>query len=528
MKRKITVLVISAIAICMCAWLNRPDYFVSTGAALVASGISSDDLYDVENQAKIRSSIDALIEKNTYTETDPLLIYDAFSTNTLSMYAYFTTSQSAKISYTIHVEDEDISDFSQTLDSEYTTIHEYQLLGLIPDRENTITLHIRYEDGTENDYTTTYTVGSLKGSEDVKLEKTTGTSTQEVGDGLYVILGNDSTSEDFMYYYDNNGILRGEIPIEEYRSHRLLFDGDSMYFSYNTTKMAKMNNLGQITATYDLGNYELHHDYVFDDDGNILLLATDTTQNTVEDMIVRLNPDTGEVSLVCDMGDLFTTYKTAITAANADDDELDWTHLNTIQWMGNNEILVSSRETSTIVKISNLDTTPTIDYMMGEKTFWADTEYSDLLLEKANSFVSQSGQHSITYVEDDSLDDGQYYLYMFNNNFGFSSTNTSYDWTQVGCATSTKDTSASSNYYMYLVDENEGTYELVDSFDVPYSPYVSSVQNLSNTTVVDSGMDYSFQEYDSDHTLIQSFKMDSEKYIYRVYKYTFDGFYFNK
>lgn len=31
--------------------------------------------------------------------------------------------------------------------------------------------------------------------------------------GLYVILGNDSENDDFMYYYDNNGTIRGEISI---------------------------------------------------------------------------------------------------------------------------------------------------------------------------------------------------------------------------------------------------------------------------------------------------------------------------
>ncbi|MCB6603170.1 aryl-sulfate sulfotransferase, partial [Erysipelatoclostridium ramosum] len=85
-----------------------------------------------------------------------------------------------------------------------------------------------------------------------------------------------------------------------------------------------------------------------------------------------------------------------------------------------------------------------------------------------------------------------------------------------------------SKYYKYLVDEKKGTYTLVDAFDVPYSPYVSSVQNIGTNTIVNSGMAFNFQEYDSEHTLIRSFTMKGEKYIYRVYKYTFDNFYFNQ
>lgn len=33
-------------------------------------------------------------------------------------------------------------------------------------------------------------------------------------------------------------------------------------------------------------------------------------------------------------------------------------------------------------------------------------------------------------------------------------------------------------------------------------------------------------EYDKDHELIAQYTMDTEKFIYRVYKYDFQGFYF--
>lgn len=526
MKRKLIVLSVFVVMILCCAWFVKPDYFQFANAIAYAKDIDVDELYNSTTQNGIRENIDKLIAKNSYTEDDPLLIQNAFGTNTTSLYTYFETEKKAIISYTIHVDDDTIPDFSQTLNKDYGSTHEYQLLGLIPDMKNTITFHITYEDGTKKDVIRTYQMGSLKGKEAIKLEKTEGTSTEEVSEGLYVILGNDSKSDDFMYYYDNNGILRGEVPIEEYRSHRLLFNGDKMYFSYSSTGIAEMNNLGQITATYDLGQYKLHHDYVFDDDGNMLILATDTKKDTVEDMIIKLDLSTKEVTLVSDLGDLFPEYKALV---KNNDKDSDWMHINTIQWMGNDEVIISSRETSTIIKLNNIYDNPTVDYMMGESTYWEDSSYQSLLLDKSNSFTSQAGQHSITYVQDDTLEDGQYYLYMFNNNFGYSSTNPDYDWSKVqGLVTDTKDKTAMSKYYKYLVDENKKSYTLVDSFDVPFSAYVSSVQDLENTTVVDSGIKGYYQEYDENHTLIQGFSMDAETYIYRVYKYTFDNFYFNQ
>ena len=44
-----------------------------------------------------------------------------------------------------------------------------------------------------------------------------------------------------------------------------------MYFSVGESTMAAVNSLGKITNLYNLGRYHLHHDYVFDGDGNIII-----------------------------------------------------------------------------------------------------------------------------------------------------------------------------------------------------------------------------------------------------------------
>jgi len=201
-------------------------------------------------------------------------------------------------------------------------------------------------------------------------------------------------------------------------------------------------------------------------------------------------------------------------------------HINTIQWMGNGSVLLSSRETSSIIRFDDIYGTPTVGYMIAEKSFWAGTQYESLVFAKDGEFTIHGGQHSVSYVEDDSLPEGQYYLYMFNNNIGISETKPDFDWAAVGLAQNSAKEGASSYYYKYLVDENAGTFKLVDSFEVPYSGYVSSAQDIGDNTVIDSGFQGMFGEYDKDHRLIASYKMDMEKFIYRVYKYDFDGFYF--
>ena len=97
-----------------------------------------------------------------------------------------------------------------------------------------------------------------------------------------------------------------------------------------------------------------------------------------------------------------------------------------------------------------------------------------------------------------------------------------------GISTELSSDTAESQYRTYLVDENASTYTEVSSFDVPYSPYVSSAQELDNGQIlIDSGMKGLFGQYDEDGDLLAQFHMTlNSAYIYRVYKYDFSGFYF--
>ena len=247
--------------------------------------------YNAEEQQKIADELEKKKESQEYTLSNMLIEYNPFGTNTQSLYVYFETDSAVKVSYTIHVKEDDIADFSRNVyqDEEYQKEHEFQVIGLIPDTENTITFYITNEDGSTDTKEIVYEMGSLYGEEAVQLDTDVKQSADKLEDGLYVVLGNDSTSMDFMYYYDNNGVLRGEVPLLGYRSHRLIFDENSMYYSISEKKMAQVNRLGQVTKVYDLGNYKLHHDYVFDENGNMLILATDTTQDSVGDIVLKLD-----------------------------------------------------------------------------------------------------------------------------------------------------------------------------------------------------------------------------------------------
>ena len=513
------------------------------------------NVYDVDAQAELAQELES--QKDGQTLAAPLIVYNPFGTYSQGLYVYFTTDEAATVSYTVSVSDDEaatiedetftagtIADFTRSVnDGESATEFEFVLLGLIPNVENTVSITAAYEDGSTETTTFACEMCDVLGNEQLQLEVTEGESASELADGLYTLLGEDSEEADFVYLYDNDGILRGELPVADSRSHRFIFEDDLMYFSISKIRLAAMNSVGQIVQDYNVQenvegdeNYQLHHDYTSDGGDHLIVLASDLDEDTVEDYILFVNKGTGEIDSVINMGDVMPDYKEQALAyhyANVDADEesanfdgeegVDWLHINGVQWMGDDSILLSSRETSSIIKLSDVYGTPTLEYLISSADYWEGTGYEDYVLTQVGDFTVQGGQHCIEYVEDDSLDAGQYYVNMFNNNIGISGGTTSdFDYASIGLTNTagrTDEDGVYSYYYKYLVDENEGTFELVQSIAVPYSGYISSVQDVDGNVVADSGLLGIFGEYDADGALIRQFTVDIEDVLYRVFKY---------
>ena len=447
-----------------------------------------DVVYTTDYQTEIALTLQDYKDNNIYTLEDPLMVANPYGTNTTGLYVYFTTDTPVKISYTVSAEG--YSDFSRELYGEYSTEHEYLLIGMIPDTVNTITLTAVDDEGNavgtkEIKYQTSPLLGS---AENVQLEVTKGESSAELSDGLYTMLGNrteeDNEQTDYILLYDNNGTLRSEIPIKSYRACNILFDDSHMYYSTSADEIAVMDNTGQILTVYSMGDYQLHHDYIFGSENDLLVLASRENAETEEDRILSVDLDDGTVTELIDLADLFADYLDSLTA----DEPLDWMHINSIRLIGEDSIIISSRETSTIIKIDDIYDEPVVDYMIGSGQFWEESGYDSLLLEQVGDFSLQAGQHCVEYETSDELEDGQYYLYFYNNNNAVCDTR-GYDYSSDDSYSGTYSGTegGESYYYKYLIDENERTFELVERVPVTYSGYVSSVQQTGNNLLIDSG-----------------------------------------
>lgn len=532
----IGIMIAGLLLISACSFTNAsPTKSVTTTkseVALKTIAIDTTTYYDEEVQTCIQQQIDEYKQQD-YTLQQPLLLLNPYGTNTTGLYVYFTQEQAGHLQ--VRIETQGYAAFDRVYGTN-SFVHEYQIIGLIAGAKNTVTFTYVNESNEVLESTSfTIEVPPLVSGFVNQIEKQTGTSTQSLPQELYVTLGLSAPYEGYSFLIDDQGSVRGELVLEEDMSENLLFYEDSMLLSVAANKMARINALGKVIAVYDLGQYKIHHDYQVNEDGIAVILVDDTEKNSVEDVIITLDLKSGEVRELVDFDNLMADYK-EMTIPFPDDstwgaygaDTWDWLHFNTLQLVGEDEMILSSRETSTIMKFSHIYEDITLEYFIGEKSIWEDTAYASYSFTKEGDFPDSAGQHTLTYVQSEELEEGQYYLYLFNNNFWCYE---SRDSEVLIPEASTDFSYGSASYYTcYLVDETTKTYSLIDRLAVPYSSIVSSVQWIDEEhLLVNSGTAKLFSVYDENKELIARYDYDIDGLTqgYRVFAYDFQGFWFS-
>lgn len=508
---------------------------------LIPDGIDEEGFtyYDTGVQERLAGALDSLKASMTWTATTPLAVLNPFGTASNELYLYFQTDVATKVSYTIHVEDEDIPDYTayaaDASGQEYNRTHEFQIIGLVPGETNQVTMTISGSWGNARQIVSfTVEMPETRSGYATKLEVTDGSSDAAQAGGLFAMMRVNGYLG-YGFFYDNDGILRYEMVLEGYGLDRMLFDGDEIITCVSSSKLARINGLGQVTRVYDLEGYELHHDIGFGADGEVLALAEVAEGETVEDRVLSIDLESGAVSEILDFTQVMQGYFDMTRPVTPTDDffwqagEWDWIHLNSLQYMPEDDsLIVSSRETSTIIKVTGIHSAPAVDWLAGDSRFWADTPYADLCLTQVGDFVPQYGQHCVELLAQEG--DGVYTLVIYNNNYWSLNTRDDFEM-EVADTVGTDlygDGSETSQVYIYRIDENARTFELADSFDVPYSSIVSDGVHCDNSDnwVVNSGVSMVFGEYDPEGVLIREYKYDCTMQNYRTFKYDMTGFWF--
>lgn len=488
----------------------------------------SSSAYDVKIVDKLQEELDALKQEEKYEVDEPLAVMNPFGTNTTGLYLHFQATDSGTLTYTVSAEG--TSDFTRDAKDANPDAAEaeYQLIGLVPGKENTVEVTYINEEGTKGDtYSFKVEAPATTSGYPITMEQTASSGNTELADGLFTLMGVNNY-KGYTFLFDNTGTMRAEIISEDYRMDRMVAYEDSMVFTTTDQKLARMNPLGKITDTFELNGYIMHHDFVINEDGQVLTLVSDPAKDTVEDLVMSIDLNTGEQKLLVDFNELLSGYKQKTKPVETDGKSVwDWLHFNSIDLAGDSLIL-SARENSTIVKVDDIYTQPTINYLIGIHDVWEGTEGEELRLKKSSEFPSQAGQHSVTYVADDSLPEGQYYLYMYNNNYWWYESRPDYTGAVIRDTSQTFEANDQdrSKFTKFLVDENNRSYDLAQEFDIPYSSIVSNAQLIGDSIVINSGMAKTLEEYSAEGELLAQFKYEASTFSYRAYKYDFTDFWF--
>lgn len=497
--------------------------------------------YDITVQERLAGTLEAMKgDGMTWTATTPLAVLNPFGTASNALYLYFQTDMPTEVSYTIHVEDESIPDYTaEAMDAsgqEYTRTHEFQIIGLVPGKTNEVTMTISGSWGNARQIVSfTVDMPETRSGYATQLEVTDGISEAAQAEGLFAMMRVNGYLG-YGFFYDDAGVLRYEMVLEGFGLDRLLFDGDEIVTCVSSSKLARIDRLGRVTQVYSLDGYELHHDIGFGADGEVLALAEVAGGETVEDRVLSIDLETGDVTEILDFTQVMKGYFDMTRPVGPTDDffwqagEWDWIHLNSLQYMPEDDsLIVSSRETSTIIKVANIHSEPAVEWLAGDSRFWEDTPYADLCLTPVGDFVPQYGQHCVELLDNEG--NGVYTLAVYNNNYWSLNSRDDFEL-DVADSVGTDlygDGTETSQVYIYRIDENAGTFELTDSFDVPYSSIVSNGSRCgtSGNWTVNSGVSMVFGEYDAEGVLIREYKYECTMQNYRTFKYDMTGFWFN-
>ena len=455
-KKKIVVIVIVIILIlvtlCLLVFNNMSTN--SKEVKVVSGLIEKESKLEDDFPTKLKDIDNADVIVNPY-EISPLTALIIFKTE---------TSVSPKV--TIEGDDE-LSTYEYTFDE--GTEHYLPIYGLYPDRDNTVV--VEYGDVSKE-----FTITTEALPDDFVLPTSVDADKDELSNDLYFFT---PSSDGYTCAYDVNGDVRWYLTINSIWEVNRLDNGHLMLSTerlvnspYYMTGLYEMDMLGKIYKEYSLpGGY--HHDYYEMPNGNLLVASDDFTsgEGTVEDYIVELDRDTGEVVKTFDLKDILNMED----GKSENWTEYDWFHNNSV-WYDEetNSITLSGRHQDAVINIDY--DSGDLNWIIGDSTNWSEEYQKYFFTPVGDDFEWQWSQHAAMITPEG-------YVFIFDNGNNKSKKEDEY-------------VSAEDSYsrgVMYKIDTDKMTIEQVFEYGKErgsefYSPYISDVDYLdSEHYIIHSG-----------------------------------------
>ncbi len=391
-----------------------------------------------------------------YTIDNPNIIVNPYEISPLTALVIFETDEEVSPTITVVGKDEH-STFTHTFDA--NTVHYLPIYGLYADTSNEVIVSYgdvekRLEIKTEalpDDFIMPTSVEAQKSMLDNELYFFT------------------PSSSGYTCAYDVNGDVRWYLTINALWEINRLSNGHLMVSTerlvnspYYMSGLYEMDLLGKIYTEISLeGGY--HHDYFELPSGNLLVASNDFNNNdgTVEDYIVEVNRDTGDIVKYWDLKDILNMED----GKSENWTEYDWFHNNSVWYdEATNSITLSGRHQDAVINIDY--DTGELNWIIGDPTNWSSDYQKYFFTPVGSDFEWQWSQHAAMITPEG-------YVFILDNGNNKSKIESEY-------------VPAEDSYtrgVMYKIDTDAMTIEQIWEYGKTrgsefYSPYISDVDYI--------------------------------------------------
>ena len=200
---------------------------------------------------------------------------------------------------------------------------------------------------------------------------------------------------DVRWYYQGGGTM-GVHPLAN--GHLMTPTTFTVKPSYYKSGLQEIDLNGRIYCDYEIPGGQ-HHDFQELPDGNLLVAGDAPDLSSVEDYVVEIDRETGEVVWEVDMKDLLSIEDGMSASMNTDGTaEADWLHNNSLWYdEANDLVLLSARHKDAIIAVNKAD--KTLAWILGDPADWEEADPALFFTPEGDDFEWFYAQHQITMLD---------------------------------------------------------------------------------------------------------------------------------
>lgn len=313
----------------------------------------------MEKQAAAEKQMLDEFKKGEFTLENPLVKLNPYLVSPCAAVVLFRTEKDVAVTITVLGKEKE-GNITHTFPK--AKEHILPVLGLYPDYENTV--EIRLYRGAAK--TVTLKTGPLASSVPplLKMDTTAG----HLRDNVIIVSPAVSGA---LTGFDYKGDVRWyisipmQMDIKRLRNGRLLAGSHRLIRGpYHTTGLYEFDAVGKIYKEFLIpGGY--HHDQIEMENGDLVVLSNDFGRDTVEDLCVLVDRQTGAIKKTWDYKSFFTPGE----GKSGKHTEEDWFHNNAVWYDKNtNSLTLSGRHVDAMVNIDY--DTGALNWVIGDPETW--------------------------------------------------------------------------------------------------------------------------------------------------------------